>query len=96
MIGNRDFTVDPIHYNGTYKYFKELQNEGMKIILILVIFLNYIYNLRLNISDLKDPGLVIERNYTPFTTGLAKDVFIRWPENLDPIDDSLETNHVIS
>jgi hypothetical protein len=49
MIGNRDFTVDPIHYNGTYKYFKELQNEGMKIILILVIFLNYIYNLRLNI-----------------------------------------------
>jgi hypothetical protein len=50
----------------------------------------------LNLLYTKDPGLVIERNYTPFTSGLEKDVFIRWPENLAPVDNSLYSNYVIS
>ena len=96
MIGNRDFTVDPVHFSGTYDYFKTLQDEGMKIILILVIILivnRLIFN---RVSIYKDPVLVIERNYTPFTTGLDKDVFIRWPENLAPIDASLDSTYVLS
>ena len=37
MIGYRDFTVDPIRFNGTYQYFEQLQKDGMKLVLILVL-----------------------------------------------------------
>lgn len=78
MLGCRDFTTDPILFNGTFDYFESQKKNGMKFVLII------------------DPGLVIERNYTPFTSGLDKDVFIRWPENFEPIDFDLDSNYVIS
>ena len=43
MDGYRDFTIDSVNYNGTYDYFKKLQNEGMRIVLILVGNFNKIF-----------------------------------------------------
>ncbi|RNA26970.1 Sucrase, partial [Brachionus plicatilis] len=44
-----------------------------------------------------DPGLVMERNNSLYVKGLEKDIYIKWPNNLQPYDkDNLGTNEMIS
>jgi alpha-glucosidase (family GH31 glycosyl hydrolase) len=40
-----------------------------------------------------DPGLVIERNNSFYMTGVEKDVYVKWPNNLAPYDkDNINQN----
>ena len=47
-----------------------------------------------------DPGLVMERNNTIYMTGVEKDIYVKWPQNLAPYDKDCinqpECNDVIS
>ena len=36
MDERKDFTIDPVNFAGLNDYFKSLQNDGMRIIIILV------------------------------------------------------------
>jgi hypothetical protein len=37
MLGYRDFTTDPILFNGTFDFFESQQKKGMKFVLIIVL-----------------------------------------------------------
>ena len=42
---NKDFTYDPVNFNGMPEYFQELRDKGMRTIIILVRFNGHIFQM---------------------------------------------------
>ena len=50
-----------------------------------------------NLNTTQDPGLVMERNNSLYVSGLEKDIFVKWPKNMEPYDrDNLGNDEMIS
>ena len=64
-----DFTIDRDKFKDLPQYFKELQAQGMHVVIIL------------DPALVMDRGNL---NYKPYLTGVQKDLYIKWPKNMSP------------
>ncbi|OQV25082.1 Sucrase-isomaltase, intestinal [Hypsibius exemplaris] len=74
MLHRQDFTVDPVNFAGLPRYVDELKSNGMRYVIILDPAIHAD-------AKLKYPGTPAE-NYTAYTEGVKRDIFIKWPASL--------------
>ncbi|OQV19546.1 Sucrase-isomaltase, intestinal, partial [Hypsibius exemplaris] len=74
MLHRQDFTVDPVNFAGLPQYIDELKSNGMRYVIILDPAIHAD-------AKLKYPGTPAE-NYTAYTEGVKRDIFIKWPASL--------------
>lgn len=64
-----DFTIDRDKFKDLPQYFKDLQAQGMHVVIIL------------DPALVMDRGNL---NYKPYLTGVEQDIYIKWPKNMSP------------